>query len=124
MLSETVAKGLRCIFKEEARETAVFVEKVDKFFDCLNVTNYSKSITSLKPFKMPYHCGDDFRMKVSCLMNVVICAILSQWLKEFLEWLDDWEHEVEETDNVAIVKAKMILSRETLVGIWITGMIL
>ena len=52
MLSETVAKGLQYTFKKEARETALFVEKVDKFFDCLNVTNYTKSITSLKPFKI------------------------------------------------------------------------
>lgn len=65
VLSETVAKGLKFTFKEDAREAAVFVEKIDKFFDSLNVTNYTKCITTLKPFKMPYRSGDDFRMKVS-----------------------------------------------------------
>lgn len=30
----------------------------------LNVTNYTSSIKALKPFKMPYRCGADFRLKV------------------------------------------------------------
>ena len=66
-------------------------------------------------------------MKVSCSMKVLSCCNMCYLItvaKRILEWLDDWEHEVEETDNVAIVKAKMILSRETLVGIWITSMTL
>ena len=64
VLSETVANGLRFTFKEEARETANFVEKVDKFFDCFNVTNFTECFTKIKPYRMPYRNGEDFRLKV------------------------------------------------------------
>ena len=52
VLSETVANGLRFTFKEEARETANFVEEVDKFFDCFNVTNFTECFTKIKPYRM------------------------------------------------------------------------
>ena len=60
----TVAKGVKFFFGDEARETAVFLEKFDKFFDAVNVTNYTSSIKALKPFKMPYRYSGDFRLKV------------------------------------------------------------
>lgn len=59
-----MAKGIQFFFGEDARETAVFIEKFDQFFDALNVTNYSSGIKALKAFKMPYRSSDDFRLKV------------------------------------------------------------
>ena len=54
VLSSTVANRLKVHFPDTSKETSHFVRMFDKFFDALNVTNYSNSITSLKPFKMPY----------------------------------------------------------------------
>lgn len=51
-------------------------------------------------------------------MNPIICPT---GLKDFLIWLDDWQSKVEQSDYSAAGKAKMMLSRETLVGIRITG---
>lgn len=52
-------------FKEEASETANFIEKMDKFFDLLNVTNYTKCYTKLKYFQTPYRWTKDFRIEVN-----------------------------------------------------------
>lgn len=54
---------------DEARETAVFVDMFDKFFDLLNVTNYTKCITKRKEFQAPYRQANDFRMEV-CYNNI------------------------------------------------------
>ena len=50
VLSETVSKGLKLTGGEEASETAHFVGMVDKFFDTLNVRNYTHGIYSRKRF--------------------------------------------------------------------------
>jgi len=42
---------------------------MDKFFDCLNVTNLVTGYHSLKSFKDPYTSKDDFRLKV-CILCV------------------------------------------------------
>lgn len=46
-----------------------------------------------------------------------------QWLKEeFLPYLNEWEKSVKERDKFSdLAKKKMLLSRETLLGIRITG---
>ena len=64
VLSETVAKRIRLLIGDEARETAHFIEMFDKFFDSLNVQNYTNGIRSLKPFQMLYRWANDFRIKV------------------------------------------------------------
>ena len=48
----------------EAEQTAKFVDMFDKFFDCLNVSNFFDGIHQLKPFRHPYRNGFDFRLKV------------------------------------------------------------
>ncbi len=53
VLSSTVSNGITAHFGDMAKETALFIENFDKFFDTLNVTNYTSSIRSLKPFKKP-----------------------------------------------------------------------
>lgn len=44
-----------------AKETANFIEKFDKFFDLLNVSNYSSSYKSLKAH---YRWSGDKRLEV------------------------------------------------------------
>jgi len=63
-MSDSVSKALLLTGGSEAFKTAVFIGKVDKFFDCLNVTSYTKGITSRKEFQKPYFNKDDPRLKV------------------------------------------------------------
>ena len=129
MLSESVAKRMRLEFREAARETANFVEKLDKFFDTMNVRSFTNGIHSLKPFQMPYRWANDFRIKVIVLCIFSCAAFIShfqQWLREdFLVWLKDWEEEVNACKSLkSAEQAKMMLSRETHVGLQITNTIL
>ena len=64
-MSETVCKALRVTGGAEAAETAKFIEMVDKFFDCLNVSSLSKGKFKRKPFLQPYRKSNDFRLKVN-----------------------------------------------------------
>ena len=49
----------------QVTETAKFAETLDKFFDCLNVTNFLGGKQNRKPFKDPYRSSSDFLLKVS-----------------------------------------------------------
>ena len=64
-MSETVANGIIYHYLEDGEQTAIFIEKMDKFFDCLNVTNNNECIRKLKRFKMPYRISKDFRIQVN-----------------------------------------------------------
>lgn len=66
MLSESVFHALLEVGGDEVAETARFCQMMDRFFDSLNVTNYSECYKKLKPFRMPYRSVEDFRFKV-CL---------------------------------------------------------
>ena len=59
-----MATALRLTGGEEVEETAKFVEYVDKFFDCVNVGDFTSGMRSRNPFKSPYYSGSDFRLKV------------------------------------------------------------
>ena len=80
---------------DEASETARFVGMVDKFFDALNVHNYTHGVHSRKRFKMTYTSGEDMRLKLYTYrsahigMNSWIYLILChQWLeRDFLGYL-------------------------------------
>ena len=52
---------------EEAVETAKakFVGVFDKFFDILNVSNFTNGTKKRKRFQHPYQRADDFRLAVS-----------------------------------------------------------
>ena len=64
-MSTTVATALKVFVKDnEADETAKFVEMFDKFFDALNVTNYTKCIVKRKYFQTVYRWAKDFRLEV------------------------------------------------------------
>lgn len=64
MLSDTVSKALMLTGGGIAFETAYFVGKMDKFFDCLNVSSYTAGMRSRKPFQQPYRSAGDFRLTV------------------------------------------------------------
>ena len=59
-MSETVSKALRLTGGEGAAETVLFIEMVDKMFDCLNVSSFSKEKLKCKHFVQPYHSLNDF----------------------------------------------------------------
>ena len=63
MLSESVSKALTLRGGDEATETAQFL-MMDKFFDCVNVRNFTHRIRAAKPFQQPYWGADDPRVKV------------------------------------------------------------
>ena len=58
-----MAEALRLTGGEEAKETANFVQLVDKFFDCLNVNNFHSEKHKRKVFQDPFR-PNDFRLKV------------------------------------------------------------
>lgn len=64
VFSDSVSKALSLTGGADASETAIFVGMMDKFFDCLNVHNYTSGVHSRKPFQMPYTSASDFRLKV------------------------------------------------------------
>lgn len=88
-------------------ETANFVEYFDKFFDCVNVGDFTSGKRSRNAFKSPYYSGSDFRLK---------------WLtEEFLGFLDNWEKSVKERKGFTNKEKKMmLLSIETRLGLRIT----
>lgn len=59
-----MANALKVHLGEEAEETVRFIEMMDRFFDALNVTNYTKCFTKLKYFQTPYRWAKDFRIEV------------------------------------------------------------
>ena len=57
----------------DAIETANFIEKMDKFFDCFNVSTFTAGKHQRKPFLEPYHSHTDFRLTVSTFVNTAFC---------------------------------------------------
>ena len=58
VLSESISKALQLTGGDEAVKTARFVNMMDKFFDALNVHNYTHE------FQMPCTTSKDKRVKV------------------------------------------------------------
>ena len=63
-LSETVSKALALTRDPEVEETARFVGVFDKFFDCLNVADFTSGMKKRKVFQQPYRSSQDFRLEV------------------------------------------------------------
>ena len=76
VFSKTVSKALELTGGEEAPETARFVGMVDKFFDALNVHNYTHGVHSRKWFQMPYTSSKDMRLKVYALLISVYMFVM------------------------------------------------
>ena len=71
-----MSKALLLTGGTEAKETSIFVSMFDKFFDALNVSNFTNGTRQRKPFKHPYHHGDDHRLKVWSLYNITMYCVL------------------------------------------------
>ena len=75
-LSEKVSKALTLVGGAEAKETARFTRLFDKFFDALNVSNFSNGKRNRKPFQDPYRSGNDIRLTVSSNKYLLILIIV------------------------------------------------
>lgn len=117
-MSESVSNALMLTGGEEVTETVKFVAIFDKFFDILNVSNFTNGTRKRKRFQHPYRGADDFRLDVR-LVGILNRnhVIISQWLKEvFLPYLDQWESNVQAWKGFEGEKAQqeqMMLSAET-----------
>ena len=60
----SVANALLFTKKEEVATTAEFVDLINKFFDCLNVGNYTEGRDNQTALKQPYRKSTDFRLEV------------------------------------------------------------
>ena len=58
-----MAAAIRFTGNPAAQKTAEFIDLVNKFFDCLNVTNFDEGKHTRNCFKDPIRPGD-FRLKV------------------------------------------------------------
>ena len=77
-MSSTVSSALLYTGNSEVFETAYFIEKVDKFFDCLNVRNFTQGKHLRKPFQEPYRSANDARLKVyQVCINIIYYIFLS-----------------------------------------------
>lgn len=121
-----MANAIRLFLKEDAEETAIFIERFNKFFDILNVRNYSEFFMKKNYEKLPYRWGQDKRLEVYSILIKLIILIHLRWLESvFLPWLKEWETEAKEHKEIkAEERNKLMLSTETLLGIRITGKLL
>ena len=58
-----MAAALRLTGDPEVEETANFADMMDKFFDCMNVHNFTSGKHKRKPFQDPFR-PNDFRLQV------------------------------------------------------------
>ena len=74
VLSSSVANALKLTGGAEASETCNFIEKMDKLFDCLNVSSYTAGRKARKEFQKPYTKPTDFRLNVGLqVYHVLLC---------------------------------------------------
>ena len=64
-MSESVSNALMKVVGTKAEETWKFTAIFDKFFDLLNVGNFTTGTRKNKRFQHPYRHSDDFRLAVS-----------------------------------------------------------
>ena len=57
VLSESVSKALKLTEGSSTNETARFVELMDKFFETMNVHNFSHGFMHANVFKCPIEAG-------------------------------------------------------------------
>ena len=69
VLSESVSKAIELTGGPDAKETSIFCDMFDKFFDCLNVRDYNSGKLQRKPFLNPYHSATDFRLQVCIFIH-------------------------------------------------------
>ena len=59
-----MSKALTLVGGDETIETVRFTSMMDKFFDTLNVMNFTNGKMKRKPFRDPYCSVNDFRITV------------------------------------------------------------
>lgn len=59
-----MSKALYFSGNVDAFETAYFIDKMDKFFDTLNVSSFTQGKFKRKVFQQPYRSANDFRLVV------------------------------------------------------------
>ena len=64
VLSESVCTAMYFTNDPEMVETRRFVCMFDRFFDCMNVSNFVNGKHKRKVFQQPYRSSGDFRLKV------------------------------------------------------------
>lgn len=64
-----MSKALPKVVGPRAEGTAELASMVDRLFDCLNVHSLHEAKLKRKPFRSPYRCGTDWRLKVNFLMH-------------------------------------------------------
>ena len=74
-MSGTVGKALLLTGGPEVEETAKFVLMFNKFFDVLNVTNFTNGTRYRNPDIHPYRHKDDDRLLVSAYNIIVINSV-------------------------------------------------
>ena len=62
-----MSKALKLFGGTQAEETAIMADHFNKFFDCLNVSNFDAGKKDRNRFKEPYRSKDDFRLEVNLL---------------------------------------------------------
>lgn len=65
VLSDTVCKAFILTGGPELYETIRFVYVFDRFFDSLNVSNFTNGKYKRKVFQQPYRSANDFRLNVN-----------------------------------------------------------
>ena len=82
-MSSTVSKALTFSSNPEVSETAKFTMMFDRFFDCLNVTNFDAGKHNKKDFQKPYLGKDDKQIEVpyiivDCISNDVTLTLVAK----------------------------------------------
>ena len=123
MLSNSVAKALILTVGSKSAQTARFVDMFDKFFDVMNVSSFSAGHRSRNQFRSPYRSGTDWKLKVHTIVPVLVFTILPMQQYVFVPYLDEWETSVNDRKGLCKKeKMKLLLSRETRMGLRLTGM--
>ena len=53
-----------------------FVEMIVKFFDTMNVCNYTEGVHKRKRFQMPYTTSEDMRLRVCVrIVYIITCSL-------------------------------------------------
>ena len=105
VLSTTMANAIRLRNNPAMSQTEHFCRIFDKWFDCLN----GRYLNAPKPDLRPYYANNAQDPRY-------------QWLEtEFLNWLEEWEREVEALPNLSkSERSKFLLSHQTAEGLKIT----
>lgn len=75
VLSKTVANAIESMGRDEMASTVHFINKLNDWFDCLNVANVTQHIQSKNPNLAPYRSIDDERLKVQPASSNIFYAI-------------------------------------------------